>query len=182
VGERHAQVAVVRPVEETLMPEQKRNPEITLLLSVLDRGYNQTSWHGPNLRSSVRGLKPQQAVWRTTPQRKSIAEIVLHAAYWKYAARRRLLGEKRGSFPLKGSNWFPTAKPFTPARWRECIDLLDAEHAALREAVASIIATRLHRRFGRGELNAAMLIEGVAAHDVYHAGQIQLIRRLQDAK
>jgi hypothetical protein len=161
------------------MAVAKQPPEIALLLSTLDRAFDRTSWHGPNLRSSVRGLTSRTAAWRPGPRRKCIAEIVLHAAYWKYAARRRLLGGRRGAFPRKGSNWFALDEPFTAARWRDGLALLDAEHAALREAIASFPASRLNRRLGRGELTAAMLIEGVAAHDVYHAGQIQLLRRMQ---
>lgn len=161
------------------MASTKRHPEIVLLLSVLDRAFDKTSWHGPNLRSSVRGLTPRKASWRPDPRRKCIAEIVLHTAYWKYAARRRLLGQKRGSFPLRGSNWFAIDEPLSPSRWRDFVALLDAEHAALRGAVESFPPTRLTRRLGRGELHASMLIEGVAAHDVYHAGQIQLLRRMQ---
>ena len=80
---------------------------IEFLLSLLDRAFHKHSWHGPNLKGSIRRVTAGEAAWRPGPGRKSIWEITLHAAYWKYAVRRRLLGEKRGSFALKGSNWFP---------------------------------------------------------------------------
>lgn len=161
------------------MPSESRHSEIRLLLAVLERGYDHTSWHGPNLKASLRGLRADQAIWRTDASRKCIAEIALHAAYWKYAARRRLRGDKRGSFPLKGSNWFPLEEPFTPSAWRRVLSRLDAEHLALHDTVAGFASNRLHRRLGGGTLTAVGLICGVAAHDVYHAGQIQLIRRMQ---
>ena len=89
------------------------NTEIGLLLAVIDDAYSGKSWQGSNLKGSIRGLEPEDAAWRPGPDRHNIWELVLHAAYWKYTVIRKLLGEKRGSFPLKGSNWFrrPEGRP-----------------------------------------------------------------------
>src|SRR5262245_18679874 len=99
--------------------------QVAMLLQLLDQAYDKKSWHGPNLRGSIRGLTAEQASWRPRPGRHSIADIVVHAAYWKYAARRRLLGEKRGSFALKGSNWFDLPNPLPDTVWREYVALLE---------------------------------------------------------
>jgi uncharacterized damage-inducible protein DinB len=93
--------------------------------------------------------------------------------------RRRLRREKRGSFPLAGSNWFPLTKPWTERRWREFLTLLDAEHAALRAAVASIPPAQLQTPIRPGSPSYRQLISGIAYHDIYHAGQIQLLKRMQ---
>lgn len=150
--------------------------QVSSLLTILEQAYRKTSWHGPNLRASFRGVSPAQAVWRPHPARHSIAEQVLHAAYWKYVVRRRLTGAKRGSFPLKGSNWFPV-QSLHASEWLRFGTMLEAEHEQLCDAVTSIV----------GRNRAALeplhwkLITGLAAHDVYHAGQIRLLRALQDA-
>ena len=78
------------------MSKKKSNPQIKLLLSLIDEAYEKKTWHGPNLRGSIRGLTAKQASWRPSPKRHNIWEIVVHAAYWKYIVRRRLLGEKKG--------------------------------------------------------------------------------------
>ena len=77
-----------------------------LLLSLLDEGYEKKTWHGPNLKQSLKGVTAWQAAWRPGPGRHNIWEFTLHAAYWKYAVRRRIEGGKHGSFVLKGSNFF----------------------------------------------------------------------------
>lgn len=153
--------------------------EIQLLLQQLDQAFNKRSWHGPNLRGSIRGLSAVQSGWRPHPGRHCIADIVVHAAYWKYAVRRRLLGEKRGSFAIKGSNWFPLPSPWNEASWREYVALLESEHRLLRAAVAELTARDLPRAPGGSKVSNVALIQGIAAHDVYHAGQIQLLKRLQ---
>ncbi len=99
----------------------KRQPgdiERVLLLRLLDEAYNKQAWHGAQLRGTLRRVNATQATWRPKPQRHNIAEIAVHCAYWKYAVRRRILGEKRGSFPLKGSNWFPISSHLTDGRWK----------------------------------------------------------------
>jgi hypothetical protein len=152
--------------------------ELGLLLAALDQAFNKRSWHGPNLRSSLRGLSAEDAGWRPGPQRKSIAEIVVHCAYWKYTVRRRLRGEKRGSFALPGSNWFALPAPFTVDAWANCIALLESEHRTLRAAVAELHPAKLQA--GSPTSRPAFLVQGAAAHDLYHAGQINLLKRLRE--
>ncbi len=89
------------------MRQQRTGPSIGVLVHLLDEAFDRKAWHGPNLWGSVRGLSAEEAAWRPSPGRHSIQELALHCAYWKYAVRRKLTGEKRGSFPLKGSNFFP---------------------------------------------------------------------------
>jgi hypothetical protein len=157
-------------------------PETRLLLFMLDQAFDKKAWHGPNLRGAIRRVTAAQAAWRPGPKRRSIADIVVHAAYWKYAVRRRLRGDKRGSFPLKGSNWFTLPDPITELDWCEFVELLDCQHEELREAVAAYPARRLYESSPGSRFTAVGLISGIAAHDVYHAGQIQILKKLLAGK
>jgi hypothetical protein len=152
--------------------------DVGLLLEVLDRAYDQKSWHGPNLRGSIRGVTAATAAWRPAAGRHNIWEVVVHAAYWKYVVRRRLLGEKRGSFPLKGSNWFVRPATLTEEAWKADVALLEQMHRAMRAAVAGLRSADLRARPPGSTVSNLDLIAGIAAHDVYHAGQIQLLKRL----
>jgi uncharacterized damage-inducible protein DinB len=154
------------------------HPELALLVRLFDEAYEKKAWHGPNLRGSIRGISPDEASWCPAPGRHCIAEVVVHAAYWKYAVRRQLTGADRGLFPLKGSNWFPLPEPFDAAAWAGCVRLLDAEHRALRAAVLALDPGRLHRQPPTSKHTRAALVQGVTAHDLYHAGQVQLLKRL----
>ena len=153
-----------------------------MLLENLDEAYDKPAWHGPNLRNALRGLTPEKAAWRPlafsqTRQQHNIWEFMLHAAYWKYVVRRRLTREKRGSlslkgaFPLKGSNFFARPVELTAKAWQSDLAILDAAHRSLREAVAQLTDP---------DAKQLRLIRGAAAHDLYHAGQIRLLRRLQE--
>ena len=140
------------------------------LLDLVDEAFDKKSWHGPNLRGSLRGVTTEQAAWRPGPDRHNIWELTLHAAYWKYVVRRRLTGAKRGSFELPGSNFFlRPCEETSETAWRADIDILVAEHRKLRAVIAKLAAPTPAQ---------ARLIRGIAAHDLYHAGQIRLLRRL----
>jgi len=145
--------------------------EIRLLLDNLDEAFDRKSWHGPNLRNAIRGVTAAQAAWRPGPGRHNIWELTLHAAYWKYVVRRKLSGAKRGAFVLKGSNFFsrPAGEPRESA-WKADIAILESEHRSLRAVVSTL---------GSASPQTLHLIRGAAAHDLYHAGQIRLLRRLQ---
>ena len=144
---------------------------IRLLLDQLDEAFDKKSWHGPNLRSSIRGVTAQQAAWRPAASRHNIWELTLHAAYWKYVVRRRVTGEKRGSFVLPGSNFFERPVELSEAAWKADVGILVAQHRDLRLAVAQLPSVLKN--------STLHIIRGAAAHDIYHAGQIRLLRRLQ---
>ena len=157
---------------------------IGMLLRLLDEAFDRKSWHGTNLRGALRGLSAREASWRPAPWRHNVWEIALHAAYWKYAVRRRLVGGKRGSFPLKGSNWFerPAAGTDRDGQWQADLTLLVGEHRALRQVIAALRPQRLSTRAPGGSTSVQALLTGIAAHDLYHAGQIQLLKRLATSR
>ena len=146
-----------------------------LVLTLLDEAYEKRTWHGPNLKQAIRGVTAKQAAWRPGIGRHNIWEETLHAAYWKYAVRRRIEGGKRRSFALKGSNFFvrPEKGRSTEAAWRADKALLEREHRAMRAAIAKLLPTPRSTKFVRQ-------LYGVAFHDVYHAGQIRLLLRLMN--
>jgi hypothetical protein len=158
------------------------DPRIVLLLRLLDEGFDHKAWHGPNLRGCLRGLSATDAARRPAPGRHNIWEVAVHAAYWKYAVRRRVTGEARGSFPLKGSNWFTRPDPAVhpddwPRAWAADLKLLDEQHRLLRKAVAAFDPERLDAPWPGSKYVPSQQILGVALHDVYHAGQVRLLKR-----
>jgi hypothetical protein len=89
------------------------------------------------------------------------------------------LGGKRGSFALKGSNWFARPLDLSEKAWKADLALLDQEHAKLRNVVAGLKPAALGFTPSTSKVSNLALICGIANHDVYHAGQIQLLKRLQ---
>ena len=147
------------------------------LLVLLDTAYNKASWHGSNLRGSLRGVSLAAAAWRPQPGAHNVWELLVHAAYWKYVAWRRLTGAARGSFPLEGSNFFARPVEATAVAWRADLRLLGDMHRDLRAAVAATAPRTLDARVPGSKVTRLRLITGVAAHDLYHAGQIQLLKK-----
>jgi hypothetical protein len=154
------------------------NPLVAMLLEIVDQAFDHKSWHGTTLRGSLRGLTPEEALWRPGPKRHNIWELTLHAAYWKYVVRRRLAGEAVGSFERKPSNWPDISQPANGSAWKRDVGFLESEHRKLREVVRGLSPAELSLRSPRGVWTYAEEIHGIAAHDLYHTGQIQLIKRL----
>jgi hypothetical protein len=123
-------------------------------------------------------LTPTAALWRPAPGRHNIWELVIHAAYWKYAVRRRLAGDAAGSFERTPSNWPDLPDPADLKAWKRDVALLEAEHRQLVEVVGGLTPADLDRRSPKGVWTNAQEIQGIAAHDLYHTGQIQLIKKL----
>jgi uncharacterized damage-inducible protein DinB len=157
-------------------------PDLRQLLYLIDTAYDRVSWHGPNLRGSLRGITPAFASWRPGAGRHNIWELIVHAAYWKYVAWRRLTGAKRGSFPLAGSNFIERPVAPTARALRDDLALLDEMHVMLRTAAAAVRPADLDTGSAQRGVTKRALLTGIAAHDLYHAGQIQLLKRLAKSR
>lgn len=164
------------------MPKKSASPaaasRVALLLRLLDQAFDKKAWHGPTLKGALRGVTAREASFRPAPGRHSIWELALHAAYWKYAVRRQLTGGGRGSFPLPGSNWFAPPGEASEEEWKAALALLARCHRELRETVAALSDTGLDRKPAGSKYPVSELVMGAASHDLYHAGQVSLIKRL----
>jgi hypothetical protein len=158
-------------------PGNSVDERIELLVDNLDRAYRGRSWHGTALRGTLRGVTPAAAAWRPAADRNSIWDLLLHAAYWKYVVRRRLAGGEIGSFPRPGANFPALPQPANARAFRADLALLDDQHAQLRAVVAALDPRTLHARLGAWRV--VDLVLGAAAHDLYHAGQINQLKRLR---
>lgn len=144
------------------------DPRVAVLLQNLDCAFDRAAWHGPNLASSIRGVDAKRAA-HSLAGRMCIWQQVLHAAYWKQRVVNLLIGTQ--PFPRQGSNWPDLPRNRTEKTWKADVKLLHDIHANLRAAVERIDPARLDDKTMR-------LILGAAAHDLYHTGQIRLLRRM----
>lgn len=151
---------------------------LKLLLEVFDQAYTAPAWHGTPLQGTLRGVTLRDALWRPAPGRHCIWDLVLHAAYWKCIVRRRLAPDADVAFPRDGSNWFTLPRPANEAAWRADRRLLDEQHRLLRQAIARLDPKQLDRKALRSRWRVKQEVYGIASHDLYHAGQIQILKRL----
>jgi uncharacterized damage-inducible protein DinB len=139
-------------------------------------------WHGgASVLGSLRGVTAGVAAWKPYPDRHSIWELALHIAYWNYAVWRRLTDADQGGFPRGPSNWPAAPDPPDEAAWADDRRLVREWHDRLVSAVGTFDAGRLDEvagEDGKTRTTYADLVTGIVLHDTYHAGQIQLMKRL----
>lgn len=137
-------------------------------------------WHGgASVLGALRGVSADVAAWKPYPDRHSIWELALHIAYWNYAVWRRLTDADSGGFPRSPSNWPAVPEPASEEAWADDRRLVRAWHDRLVEALDGLDPGRLDEPAGEGaKTTFADLVTGILLHDTYHAGQIQLMKRL----
>jgi len=137
---------------------------------ILREGFGEGAWHGPDLKAALADVTPEVAFWRPGPGRHNIAEIAMHHAYTAHNVCTRLSGKDGEPFVLAGEDWFNLPDASTIS-WSKILEVVVREQETLGRSV----------RDGQIESDQFDLVLGITCHAVYHAGQIQLIKRLAAA-
>jgi uncharacterized damage-inducible protein DinB len=155
--------------------------EISRILDQLEREHHGDPWHGTPLRDILDGIDATQASRKPIPGGHSIWELVLHITGWKREVARRTSGAPAG-MPRDG-DWPAIGEP-TDARWKAALERLEDAHRELIAAIEKLSESTLfeptndprNRPLGAG-VSYYVLLHGVVQHDVYHAGQIALLKK-----
>jgi uncharacterized damage-inducible protein DinB len=150
--------------------------ESALIADQLRRAFEGDAWHGPALLELLQDVDAAAAAARPVPDVHSIWELVLHIAAWDGAALRRIAGE---TIQLTGDANFPVVPKPTEAAWRKAVAHAKRTHDTLVKTVASLPESRLRARVPGKKYDFYFLLHGVAQHELYHAGQIAILKKAQ---
>lgn len=150
--------------------------ETVRIADQLSRAYSGKAWHGPSLRFILRGISAEQAAARPIPNAHSIWELVLHIVAWDKAVRERILSGKSTSLPPEEN--FPAVAEVSEAAWKRTFKQLDQEHKALLAAIRQFPDAKLDRKLGNRDYSYYITMHGAVQHDLYHAGQIAILKKL----
>lgn len=142
---------------------------------ILEEGYGAGAWYGSDLRAAVNDVTARDAYKRPSKGRHNIAEVALHHAYWATQIASKLTGDAPAKLPLTGEDWFELNDD-TALSWKKVVSALEQAQLRLSQAVSETASGA--RVSPLGEAERFDLVVGIAGHAAYHAGQIQLIKKL----
>ena len=146
---------------------------------ILSQGYGEGAWHGPDLKAALADVTSTFAFRRPAEGRHNIAEIALHHAYCVRNVRAKLTGVEAERFVLEGDDWFALDEA-APLPWSKVASVVTNEQDRLARTLADIADGRTASPLSADE--RFELVVGITCHAVYHAGQIQLVKRLVAAE
>jgi uncharacterized damage-inducible protein DinB len=146
--------------------------EIGRIVEQLKQAHEGEAWHGPSLREALDGVSAQKAGRRPIAGAHSIWEIVHHVRVVEETVRARLNGEAAPD----EADW-PALEDTREKAWATALANLEETRRALRDAVASLPEARLHENLPGQSHSYWHELLGILHHDLYHAGQISLLKR-----
>jgi uncharacterized damage-inducible protein DinB len=149
--------------------------EVQTIIDQLRRAFEKEAWHGPSVSGLLSDVTATQAVTRPLAAAHNIWEIVLHIAAWESVVRRRLAGEPVSDLPDE-EDW-PPVREASEAAWRKTLRDLERGHRQLQEAVESLHDDRLEEIVPGKGYSVYVMLHGVVQHDLYHAGQIAMLKK-----
>jgi uncharacterized damage-inducible protein DinB len=144
----------------------------------LRRAFAGGAWHGDSLFEILEGVTATRAAGHPIKGAHSIWELVLHIAAWDGVALRRLRGSAAEISELEN---FPAVTDTGEAAWRAVLAETQRVHEELVAAVAAFPESRLEEIVPDKEgppYTFYYTLHGVVQHELYHAGQIALLKKM----
>ena len=149
--------------------------EVERIRDQFRRAFDGEAWHGPSVLSLLEGVTAQQAAAHPIPGAHSIWQLTLHIAAWERACKRRLEGDPAQLTDLQ--DWQPI-NDTSEAAWESTKQQLIDNHRELLEAIAKVDDTRLNEPIVKGSPSSVYVtLHGGVQHDLYHAGQIAMLKK-----
>ena len=157
--------------------------ELNRISDQFRRAFDGEAWHGPSVMSILNGVTAEQAAARPIPGAHSIWELTLHIRAWEGACLRRLSGDPA---QLSDSEDWPPVNDTSDAAWRKTKQELAETHRQLLQALASVDDSQLDQPIidqpiteqpQTGYSSVYVTLHGGVQHDLYHAGQIAILKK-----
>jgi uncharacterized damage-inducible protein DinB len=151
--------------------------ETSRIADQLSRAFRGEAWHGDSLLEILEGISAAQAAARPVPEAHSIWELVLHITAWDRTVQRRFDGTV---LELEDADNFPKVQDASDAAWQKALGELRRAHQALIDAVRAIPDKKLQEMVPGKEgahYTFYYMLHGVVQHELYHAGQIALLKK-----
>ena len=149
--------------------------EMQRIVDQLHRAYAGNAWHGPAVSEVLAGITAEQAARKPLAGAHSIWDIVNHIAVWESVVRRRLEGERIVELPPE-EDW-PAVRDTSEAAWKKTLEDLERGHRQLEETISRLSDDRLGNGVFGKDYNVYVMLHGVVQHDLYHAGQIAILKK-----
>lgn len=147
--------------------------EMANLLDELKRIHEADAWHGRSLKEILSGLTAEQVASKPVAGNHTIWELVRHIAEWEDVFCERLQGYAMDA-PVEG-DWPPVRATDSDA-WKTTLARLDETHNRVIKITSALTDLDLQKKVPGKEYTIGFMLHGLVRHNVYHAGQIGLLK------
>ena len=152
--------------------------EIERIKDQMNKTFYSDAWHGGSVMEFLLEIGAEEAASRPLEARHSIWELVPHMETWKRVARLALEGKEMGSISPE-EDW-PAIEDMSEESWTRTVESLREEHEALVGALSRLSEESLGETVPGRSYSFYTLIHGVIHHDLYHLGQIAILKETKE--
>ena len=158
--------------------EQRSISEVDRIRDQFRRAFDGEAWRGPSVLALLDGVTAQQAAGHPIPGAHSIWELTLHIAAWERACLRRLKGDPA---QLTDAEDWESINDTSDAAWEATKQQLIDNHRELLDAISNVDESRLNEPVMTHPSipfsSTYVTLYGGVQHDLYHAGQIAMLKK-----
>lgn len=146
--------------------------ETQKICDILRHSFEKNAWHGPAVMEVLMDMD-ESIVHEKLKTTHSIIELVGHMTSWRVFVTERLLGNE--GFEVTDTLNFPVITD-----WLQALDSLRDSQTKLLQALEQFPSERLHEVVPNRPYKFFTMVHGIIHHDLYHLGQIVLLKRINE--
>jgi len=151
--------------------------EINKLVRKMKSIYDGDPWYGDSIQKKLQNITPEIALERPIPDAHCIAELLAHIISWRELLNKRLQGEDAFSVSQQESFNWTRFDPDPETMWDSLLKALDKNQQQIISQLKQEDDALLNQKVAQRSYNYRYLIKGIMEHDIYHLGQIALLRK-----
>jgi uncharacterized damage-inducible protein DinB len=153
------------------------NQEIARIVKSLTGNLNGKGWFGNNLQQQLEGITAEKATIIPQNLNHSIAEIINHMMAWRLFIIEKLNGNAGYEVWETDLDWVKIPH-LSESDWQKLQNQLAENQALLVKTISEKGEALLETKVDGREYNFRLMLNGIVQHDIYHIGQISIVRKL----
>jgi hypothetical protein len=153
------------------------NSKIMYYVNRFNEIFNGSPWYGETFEAKVNGITDVKAFVQPFNVAHSVAEIVAHMTYWRKGLVARLEGDNTFSLSMEDADNWVSIEKLKGKGWKKIVDDFNESQNKIIHLLPRKTDDFLKDEYSKGS-SYEYLIQGIIDHDIYHLGQIGLIKRL----
>jgi uncharacterized damage-inducible protein DinB len=151
--------------------------EISHIKNMLKYNWEGPMWYGGHITAVLADITREKALRKPAAGAHNIYELVMHMLCWRNFVLELLKGNTSYKVEINSETDWPVKYEVTEESWKKTLAELENNQTELMAALENFEEAKLGEVVPERNFKWHVLLHGLIHHDIYHSGQIAILKK-----